>query len=144
MLVRRVVLVVGLALLLALPLAGCGSYKPRLHMNVTVGPKAHQAAIRIKAVGGLPGQTYVYMGIVLTCPNGHRRLLSSRDWGHDDLEYQELDGLPRGIYKLTAYAVPGRTSDELMKHGVDRGFKPFPVGEMVNKNIVASTTFVVP
>jgi hypothetical protein len=46
MLVRRVVLVLGLALLLALPLAGCAAYKPRLHVNVTIGPKAHQAAIR--------------------------------------------------------------------------------------------------
>lgn len=144
MLGRRVVLVLALALLLALPLAGCAAYRPHFRVTVTVGPKAHQAAIRIKNASGLPGQTYVYMGIVLTYPNGHRRLLSSRDWGHDDLEYQELDGLPSGIYKLTAYAVPGRTSNELMRHGVDRGFKPFPVGEMVKKNIAASGTFVIP
>ena len=142
MLVRRVVLALGLAALLALLLTGCGAYNPRLLVNVALGPKAHQAAIRIKAASGSPG--FAYVGIVLTYPDGHRRLLSSGDWGlHDGPEYDELDGLPSGVYTLTAYAVTSRTSDELSQHGL-RGFKPFPVSKMVEKNIVASATFVVP
>ena len=144
MLVRRVVLVVGLALLLAPPLAGCGSYRPGVHVSVTVGPKAGQVAIRIKAVSGLPGSAHVDMGIVLTYPDGGRRLFSSGDWGLDDVEYRALDGLPGGRYTLTAYAVPGRSSDVLIQPGRAPGYKPFPADEMVGKNVVASATFVVP
>jgi hypothetical protein len=86
------------------------------------------------------------VGVVLSYPDGHRRLLSSGDWGKNDLEFRELDGLPGGIYTLTAYAVPGKTSDVLYQAGVARGYeyKPFPVDKMVEKNIVARATFVIP
>lgn len=141
--VRRVVFVLGLALLLALPLTGCAAYVPRLHVDVTVGPKAHQATLRVKVASSLTGSAYVYMGIVLTYPDGHRRLLSSGDRGANDKEYHPLDELPGGDYTLTAYAVPGRNSDELYRPGLPVSFKPFPVSKMVKENVVASATFVI-
>ena len=139
---RRVVLVVGIALLLALPLAGCANpgSMPRLQMNVIVGPEAHQVSILVKGVTGKRGGAYT--GIVLTYPDGHRRILDTFTFGANDVDYRELDGLPGGVYTCTAYAVPVETNDDLIQHGV-RGYKPFPVGEMVEKNVAASATFVI-
>jgi hypothetical protein len=140
--VRRVVLVVGIALLLALPLAGCANpgSMPRLHANVTVGPKAHRAVIRITASGRLGG---AFSGIVLSYPDGHRRILGSGFWGRSDVGYWAIDGLPSGVYTCTAYAVPAKAKDDLIEHGL-RTNRPFPVGEMVKENVAASATFVIP
>jgi hypothetical protein len=117
---------------------------PRLHWNVTLGPEAHQATIRVKVASGLAASACVHMGIVLTYPDGRRRLLSSGDWGANDKGCHPLDGLPSGVYTLTAYAVPGRTSDELYRPGLPRSVKPFPAGKMVKRNIVGSATFIIP
>ncbi len=143
MLVRRVVLVVVLASLLALAPAGCANpgSMPRLHMNVTVGPKAHQAVVLIKGVTDRRGGAYA--GVVLTYPDGRRRLLDTFTFGAHDVDYRELDGLPSGVYTCTAYAVPVETNDELIQHDV-RGYKPFPVSKMVRKHMAASATFVIP
>ena len=142
MLVRRVVLVVGLALLLALPLAGCANpgSMPRLHVNVTVGPKAHQAVIRVTASGRLGG---AYSGIALTYPDGHRRIFGTFAYGAGDVGYWEIDGLPSGTYSCTVYATPVKRVDELVQNG-QRTYRAFPVGMMVKENVAASGTFVIP
>jgi hypothetical protein len=143
MLVRRCVLVMGLAGLLLLPLAGCANpaSMPRLHAHLTVGPQAHQAVLRITASGK---RWSAYSGIVLSYPDGRRRMFGAFAYGAGDVGYWELDGLPSGDYNYTVYAVPLERTDELFQHGVDRGYKPFPVGEMVKKNVTASGTFVIP
>jgi len=138
MLVRRVVLVVGLALVFALPLVGCGRSVPHLHWDTTLGPKADQATILAKVTSGLTGWAHVNIGIVLTYPDGHRRLLSSGDCGANDKERIPLDRLPSGVCTLTAYAVPGKTSDEIFRPGLPVRYKPFPARKMVTKNVVGS------
>ena len=83
-------------------------------------------------------------GVYLTYPDGHRRVLNAGDrWGPGDVGCYELDGLPGGVYTLTAYAVPGSSDDAISQHGKET-YKPFPVSKMVKKNIVASRTFVIP
>jgi hypothetical protein len=142
MLARRVVLVVGLALLLTLPLAGCANpgSMPRLHVNLTAGPKAHQAVIRVTASGKLGG---AYSGIALTYPDGHRRMFGTFTYGAGDVGYWEIDGLPSGTYICTVYATPVKGADELVHNG-QRTYRTFPVGKMVKENVAASGTFVIP
>jgi hypothetical protein len=142
---RRVVFVVGLACLLASALAGCALDPPEmqtLHVKVTVGPKAHEAAIRITATGDpIAGE---YAGVYLAYPDGHRRVLNAGDrWGPGDVGYCELDGLPSGVYRLTAYAVPGKLTDAISQNGMET-YRPFPVSEMIKMNLVVSRTFVIP
>jgi len=59
-------------------LAGCASRTataeiPHLKTTVTVGPKPHQATIDVSSSG--PGAAF--SGIVLTYPDGHRRMLGT-------------------------------------------------------------------
>ena len=142
MLVRRFAVVVGLAFLLALPLAGCANpgSMPHLHINVTVGPRAHQAVVHISASGRCGG---AYSGVVLTYPDGHRRILGTDSYGVGDIGTFELDGLPSSVYACTTYAMPYKDTDDSARDN-GSGLRPFPVARMVKKNLAVSETFAVP
>jgi len=141
MLVRRGVLVVGLALLVAAPLLGCANpgSMPQVHAGVSVGPALHRAVVHISASGRRGG---AYSGVVVTYPDGRRALLGTACYGVGEVGRFELDGLPSGVYTCTVYAVPFKNTYEVdLAHG--SGFRPFPVARMIKTNIAASTTFVI-
>jgi hypothetical protein len=142
MLARRGALVVALVVLLAPPLAGCANpgSMPRVHVGVTVGTAAHLAVVHISASGRCGG---AYSGVVLTYPDGHRRLLGTACYGVGEIGRFEVDGIPSGAYTCTVYATPFKNTDESGRR-TGSGFRPFPVDRMIEKNIVASRTFVIP
>ena len=118
---------------------------PSLRMSVTVGRRVHRAAIRIRSTGDRQGAAFV--AIVLTYPDGHRQRLDNPaegGYGAHDTTLSELDGLPRGVYTCTVYAVPYTTSDTLFLANRVTTNRRFPDGDMVEKNVAASATFVIP
>jgi hypothetical protein len=113
-------------------LSGCASgvtEMPQLKTSVTLGPKAHSATINVSAsgVGG------AFSGIVLTYPDGHRRLLGTATYSDADSGTWGPEELPSGTYTYTIYATPAGPAD----------MGSFPVGRIVKDNIVASGTFVI-
>jgi hypothetical protein len=102
---------------------------PDLTATATVNQKAHKATIRMTANGG--GEAMA--GIVLTYPDGHRRLLVTAVLSAGDAASAGVDELTAGTYAYKIYAIPA---------GSRAG--AFPVSEIVDQNVVASGTFVIP
>jgi hypothetical protein len=112
-------------------LAGCAlgtAAMPNLTATAIVNQKAHKATIRMTANGG--GEAMA--GVVLTYPDGHRRLLVTAVLSRGDA-VRASDELTAGTYTYKIYAIPA---------GSRAG--AFPVGEIVDQNVVASGTFVIP
>ena len=133
--VRLVCLSIVLVCLAAVSglLTGCGSEEPHLPdvtAGVTVGPTSGAATVTIKSSGSGAGVA----AVVLTFPDGHRRPVGQGVLeGGIDLGYSRED-LPPGQYTYTIYAVatPSVPADPTM-----------PAGAQVDKNIIASGTFVI-
>lgn len=131
---RLVCLAAAVAALFAVwLLAGCDSgtaTMPHLKTRVTFGPKPGQATIYVTPSGA----GSAFSGIVLTYPDGHRRMLGTATYELLNGGTWEVDHLASGVYTYTVYATPAGPA----------GTGPFPVGEIVKENAVASGRFTIP
>jgi hypothetical protein len=133
--VRLVCLSIVLVCLAAVPglLTGCGSEEPHLPdvtAGVTVGPTSGAATFSVKSSGSGAGVA----AIVLTYPDGHEQPVGQGVLeGGIDLGYSRED-LPLGRYTYTIYAVATPSVPEA---------PTMPAGAQVDKNIIASGTFVI-
>jgi hypothetical protein len=131
---RLVCLSIALVCLAAIPglLTGCGSEEPHLPdvtAGVTVGPRPGEATVTVKSSGSGTGVA----AVVLTYPDGHRRQVGQGVLeGVTDLGYGLTD-LPPGQYTYTIYAVATPSVPAA---------PTLPAGARVDKNIIASGTFV--
>lgn len=121
------------ALTLVAMLSGCASGAtdmPRLKTSVTVGKMPHAATLHVSA----SGVGDAFSGIVLTYPDGHHDFLGTATYSNGGSGTWGTDQLPNGSYTFTVYATPAGPNDT----------GSFPVGKIVDDNVVATETFVIP
>lgn len=115
----------------ALALAACGGSAgmPQFKVSVTVGPQANRATISVIASGS--GEAMA--DVVLTYPGGSKQELVSAHYKDGGSTRFFNEGLPKGRYTYTVWAIPGGANDAM-----------FPMGDRVKQNVVASPSFVIP
>ena len=118
----------GIAVL-ALAACGASAGMPQLKVSVTVGPQPHRATISVIASGS--GEAMA--DVVLTYPDGSKQELVSAHFKDGGSTRFFSDGLPKGRYSYTVWAIPG-----------GENYTTFPTSGRVDQNIVASPTFVMP
>jgi len=114
-----------------LALAACGGSAgvPHFKVSATVGPQPHRATISVIASGS--GEAMA--DVVLTYPDGSKQELVSAHYKDGGSTRHWNDGLPKGKYTYTVWAIPG-----------GENYTTFPTSGRVEQNIVASPTITIP
>jgi hypothetical protein len=113
----------------ALGACGTSAGMPHFKVSATVGPQPHRATINVIASGS--GEAMA--DVVLTYPNGSKHELVSAHYRDGGSTHFFSEGLPKGKYTYTVWAIPGGAN-----------YTTFPTSGRVDQNIVASPSFVMP
>jgi len=122
---------VGACSIAVLALAACGTSAgmPHFKVSATVGPQPHRATISVIASGS--GEALA--DVVLTYPDGSKHELVSAHYTDGGSTHFFSEGLPKGKYTYTVWAIPGGAN-----------YTTFPTSGRVDQNIVASPTVTIP